>query len=85
MYARFVNGIGLDKNIVDSSDGILVKLSKIRDGSVDIVVCNSSLHSIDERLLGSVYDNLARITSRYIILKDYALGENFHLMKEMAI
>ena len=52
---------------------------------MDIVVCNSSLHSVDEGLLGRIYDQFIRITNRYIILKDYALGENFHLMKEMAI
>jgi hypothetical protein len=52
---------------------------------VDITVCNSSLHSVDESLLGRIYDQFIRVTNRYIILKDYALGENFHIMKEMAI
>ena len=50
-----------------------------------MVICNSTLHSIQDSDMKQVLNNIIRICSKYVVIKDFELGENFDTMVEMAI
>jgi hypothetical protein len=52
LYARQSSGIFIDKNKINDDSEIVSKLARYRDNQVDIVICNSTLHSVSEAILG---------------------------------
>ena len=50
-----------------------------------MILCNKTLNAVDDGLVSPVLDQVARLASKYIIIRDYQLQENFNLVKEMVI
>lgn len=83
--AKGAIGSRLNPYIPSENKGITDYLKTIRDESIDITICNKTLSGIPDEDVSAVVDQIARLTAKYIIIRDFSLQENFNLSKEMIL
>ncbi len=79
--AKCCFGIELSKYKIDPCDHVLSELSQMKDGQVDIFNCDSVLHSISDEAMRPILDELIRTCSKFLIIKDFELGDDYDIMK----
>lgn len=52
---------------------------------MDVVNCDSILHSVSEQAMKPLLDQFIRICGKILILKDFELGDDYDIMKQFAI
>ena len=83
--ARYSFGIELSKYKVEQCDNVLQALHDLKDGQIDIFNCDSVLHSINDSAMRPILDQLIRTCGKFLIIKDFELGDDYDIMKQFAI
>ena len=84
-YARSAIGVEVDKYKLDQCSGPLGCLEEIKTDSVDLINCDSILHSVSEATMKPILDHFIRVCKKYLVLKDFELGDDYDIMKQFAI
>ena len=84
-YARAAIGIEVDKYKLDECEESLQKLITVQDDTVDLINCDSILHSVAEKSMRPILDQFIRVCKKYLIIKDFELGDDYDIMKQFAI
>ena len=83
--AKYAFGIELSKYKVEECMNVLQALHDLKDGQVDVFNCDSVLHSISDSAMRPILDQIIRTCSKFLIIKDFELGDNYDIMMQFAI
>ena len=69
----------------DDGERVFGILGKLKDNSFGMTHCNSTMHIFGEEVLGDIVDEISRVTSKYVLIKDFCYEQCYNKVAEMII